>query len=130
MLDTHVLVWWVNGDVDQISDDAIAAITDASQGGKIVLSSITAWEIAMLVSRGRLSLSVDVTTWLEVLQKSETIRFVPIDNEIGVKAVELPGKFHKDPADRLIVATARKLGISIITADEKIRAYPHIRTIW
>lgn len=130
MLDTHVLMWWVNGDSDWITDDATAAIAAASQSGEIVISSISAWEIAMLVSRGRLSLSMDVTAWLAALQQTETIRFVPIDNEIGVKSVELPGAFHKDPADRIIVATARKFGIPIVTADEKIRSYPHIRTIW
>jgi len=54
MLDTHVLMWWVNGDSDRISDDATAAIAAASQSGEIVISSISAWEIAMLVSRGAL----------------------------------------------------------------------------
>ncbi len=91
---------------------------------------MTAWEIAMLVDRGRLTLSMDVTAWLAVVEAIEAVRFVPIDNEIGVKSVELPGEFHRDPADRIIVATARKLGVPIVTADEKIRAYPHVRTIW
>jgi PIN domain nuclease of toxin-antitoxin system len=100
------------------------------QGGEIAISSITAWEIAMLTKRGRLSLSIDVTTWLAAIQQIERVGFVAIDNEIAVNAVELPGEFHKDPADRLIVATARKLGVPIVTADEKITGYPHVRTIW
>ena len=53
-----------------------------------------------------------------------------VDNEIAVKSVELPGEFHKDPADRLIVATARKMAAPLVTADDKIRAYPHVRTLW
>ena len=84
----------------------------------------------MLVKAGRLALSMDVAEWLTVAEEIEAIRFVPVDNEIGVKSTELPGEFHKDPADRIIVATARKLAAPLVTADEKIRAYPHIRTIW
>jgi PIN domain nuclease of toxin-antitoxin system len=56
--------------------------------------------------------------------------FVPVDNEIAVRSVELPGEIHKDPADRMIVATARKLAAPLVTADEKIQNYPHVRTIW
>lgn len=84
----------------------------------------------MLTTRGRLSLSIDVTKWLVAIQQIERVGFVAVDNEIAVNAVELPGEFHKDPADRLIVATARKLGVAVVTADEKIRGYPHVRTIW
>ena len=58
------------------------------------------------------------------------MRFLPVDVEIATKSVELPGEFHKDPADRIIVATARKLAAPLITKDDKIRAYPHVKTIW
>ncbi len=58
------------------------------------------------------------------------MQFIPVDNEIGIEAANLPGEFHKDPADRIIVATGRKFGAPVVTADEKIRAYPHVRTIW
>jgi len=130
LLDTHALIWWLNGDDDWTSADAKAAIAAELQDGEIAISSITAWEIAMLVARGRLSLSIDVTAWLAVAQQIEAVRFIAVNNEIAAQAVELPGEFHKDPADRLIVATARKLAIPIVTADEKIRTYPHVRTIW
>jgi PIN domain nuclease of toxin-antitoxin system len=100
------------------------------RGGKIIVSSITAWEIAMLVSRGRLSLTMDVAAWLSVVEEIEAVAFAPVDNEIGVKAVDLPGECHKDPADRIIVATARRLGAPVVTADDKIRSYPHVKTIW
>ena len=84
----------------------------------------------MLVARQRIALSMDVAEWLKWIETIEGVQFLAVDNEIAVKAVELPGEFHKDPADRVIVATARKLGAALITADEKIRAYPHVRTIW
>ena len=83
----------------------------------------------MLVARGRIVLSMDVEQWLNTVALIERVRFYPVDNEIAVKTTELPGEFHKDPADRMIVATARKLGATLITADEKILAYPHVKTI-
>ena len=73
---------------------------------------------------------MDISAWLSLVEEIGEVRFIPVDNAIAVDAVALPGEFHKDPADRLIVATARKLGAPIVTADEKIRNYAHVRTIW
>ena len=84
----------------------------------------------MRTARGRLSLAIDTSKWFAILGQIEAIKFIPVDTEISIKAVELPGDFHKDPPDRVIVATARKLGLPLVTADEKIRSYPHVRTIW
>lgn len=130
VLDTHVLIWWVSGATDQLSPAAQQAITQEIQDGKIVVSSISAWELAMLVAKDRLALSMDVADWLACVDQIESITFVPVDNTIAVKSTELPGEFHKDPADRIIVATARKVAAPLVTADEKILAYPHVRTIW
>lgn len=84
----------------------------------------------MLVAKGRLALSMDVSEWLTCVGQIESVSFIPVDNIIAVKSTELPGEFHKDPADRIIVATARKVAAPLVTADEKILAYPHVRTIW
>ena len=130
VLDTHTLIWWVTGDTEQLSKAAAEAINEALQGGGILISSISAWEIAMLVAKERIALSMDVEQWLAVVGQIEGVRFVPVDNEIGVKSTELPGEFHKDPADRIIVATARKFAAPLVSADDKIRAYPHVKTIW
>lgn len=130
VLDTHTLLWWAAGDKTQLSRNALEAIEAELDGGHMMISSITAWELAMLVAKERVVLSMDVSEWLSVVGQIEAINFVPVDNEIAVKSTELPGEFHKDPADRMIVATARKLAAPLITADEKIRAYPHVRTIW
>jgi PIN domain nuclease of toxin-antitoxin system len=129
VLDTHALVWWIAGDAT-LSKKAKAAIDKEMAGGDIIISSITAWEIAMLVERDRLFLSMDVGSWLATVAEIEAIRFFPVDVEIAMKSVDLPGEFHKDPADRMIVATARKLAIPLVTKDEKIRAYAHVKTIW
>jgi PIN domain nuclease of toxin-antitoxin system len=130
MLDTHALVWWVSGEQAKLSTAAAAAIATESAGGSIILSSITAWEIAQLVDRGRIELAADLEAWLALVEAIPSLTFIPVDNEIGAKSVTLPGNSHKDPADRIIVATARKYAVPLVTADERIRGYPHLRTIW
>lgn len=84
----------------------------------------------MLVSRGRLELSMDVSNWLNLASEIEGFRFVPVDNLVAVRSVNLPGEFHADPADRMIVALARELGAPLVTADAKIARYPHVKSIW
>ncbi|MCF2134102.1 MULTISPECIES: type II toxin-antitoxin system VapC family toxin [Burkholderiaceae] len=129
VLDTHALVWWANGD-DALSKKAKTTIERELNDGQIVVSAISAWEIAMLVEREKLVLSMDVASWLTTVSAIDAVRFVPVDVEIGLKSVDLPGKFHQDPADRMIVATARKLAVPLVTRDEKIRAYKHVKTVW
>jgi PIN domain nuclease of toxin-antitoxin system len=129
LLDTHSLVWWVNGSND-LSDAAMAAIAAEISSGELCMSSISAWEIALLVAGGRLTLPMPVTEWLARIDEMAPVKSIPVDNDIAVQSVLLPDGFHKDPADRIIVATARKFGAPIITADQKIRGYRHVRTIW
>ena len=131
VIDTHVMVWWVSG-CSPLSTAAGQAIERAldSPGGGVIVSSISAWEVAMLVNKNRLILSMDINRWLEQVDCIAGLCFMPVNNDIGVASTMLPGDFHKDPADRIIVATARVLALPLITADEKIRAYEHVRTIW
>ena len=129
VLDTHVLVWWVSGD-SQLSRAARDAIEAAEQNGEILVSAISAWEVAMLVKAGRLALTVDVVAWLDTVVQVPAVRFVPVDVRISVQSVDLAGEFHKDPADRLIVATAQLHSVPLITADLKIRDYPYVQTLW
>ncbi len=84
----------------------------------------------MLVERGRLLLSMDVDSWLVSVTQIDPMRFLPIDVDVALKSVMLPEEFQKDPADRMIVATACKLVASLVIADEKIHGYPHVSTIW
>lgn len=130
VLDTHTLLWWASGDKPRLSATALRAIEAEMSGGQLVVSSISAWELAMLVAKGRVALSMDVGAWLCVVGQIEAVRFAQVDNEIAVKSTELPGEFHQDPADRIIVATARTLAAPLVTADDEIRAYPHVRTLW
>lgn len=131
MLDTHVLLWWLNGD-SSMSSRARGAIQSEQEDedGLILVSAISAWEIAMLVQKERLTLTMDVEDWLGVAAETERLRFVPLDTELLVQSTRLPGKFHSDPADRMIVALARHLNVPLVTSDQKILAYKHVRTLW
>ncbi len=131
VLDTHALIWWVNDD-EQLSDRARDAIEKeiSSESGQVFISTITAWEIALLVEKGRLTLTMDVKDWIDTVTAIEGVRFVPVDNEVAIQSVRLPGEFHPDPADRMIVALARRLSTALITSDAKIQTYKHVKTIW
>lgn len=129
VLDTHVLIWWASGD-PRLSRPARKAIEAAQRKEEILVSAISAWEVVMLVKTGRLVLTMDAAAWLDVAAQIPFVRFVPIDVRIAVHSVDLPGEFHKGPADRLIVATARAYSAPLVTADMKIRNYPHVHTIW
>lgn len=130
VLDTHTLVWWVNGN-DQLSPRARKAIeTELSEEGEILVSAITAWEIAMLIEKGRLALTMDIDDWLATVESIEGVSFVPVEPDVAVQSVRLPGVFHPDPADRMIVALARHHSAPLVTADAKIQAYQHVKTVW
>jgi len=81
----------------------------------------------MLINKGRLSLSMDLEVWLDLVADIDGLRFIPMDREIAVAATRLPGEFHKDPADRIIVSTARKYSAPVVTGDEKILKYTHVK---
>lgn len=130
VLDTHVLLWWASGQTHQLSAPARQALDAETAAGKILVSAISAWEIAMLVARNRLALAMEVSDWLSTVARIPWVELVPVDRVLGVDSVQLPGKFHRDPADRLIVATARARGCPLVTADQKIRDYPHVRILW
>ena len=83
----------------------------------------------MLVSAGRLALTVDLEDWIMHVERIDSIQFVPLNNRIAMRAVQLPGTLHKDPADRIIIATARESGCVLVTADERVRNYPHVETV-
>lgn len=106
VIDTLVLVWWV-GATGELSKGARKVIENTlSNNSEVLIPSISAWEVAMLVEHEQLVLSMEVESWLEEVSQIDGVRFMPVDNEIGIKSTMLPGQFHRDPADRMIVATA------------------------
>lgn len=130
VLDTHAWVWWAS-DPAQLSTAATAALDEAvGQDRPVYVSTISTWEVAMLVERGRLELALDVGDWVAHAEAVPELEFVPITNHLALRSVTLPGTLHGDPADRLIVATARYLGLPLVTRDRKLHEYPHVETIW
>jgi len=129
LLDTHAWIWWI-GAPDELSPTAREAADRAADEGGLNVSAISAWEAAMLVERGRLSLAMPFDEWLRRCEALPFLHFVPIDHRIAVHSVHLPGDLHGDPADRIIVATALDLGVPLVTRDRKLLAYPHVRTVW
>lgn len=130
VLDTHALIWWVNDDAC-LSQPARKKIEGSlASGERILVSAISAWEIAMLVQRDRIALAMDLDEWLRLVQSLEGVTMVPLTPQVAVQSATLPGEFHKDPADRMIVALAREQGATVVTADEKIQRYPHVRCVW
>lgn len=121
LVDTHVLIWVTNR-IPKLGPHSIN-ILDTSDVGGVLVSAITPWEIAMADKKGRIPLGMDVAQWLDEVLKHPRIALVPLSPSISVESVRLPGDFHGDHADRIIVATARNLGVPLLTADGPILAY-------
>ena len=129
VLDTHTLLWWVN-DPTTLSEPAKDAIDTAVKSKTVHVSCISSWEIALLVERGRLRLALDVRDWLCRCEALPFLTFVAVGNAIAIESVRLPDFPHADPADRIIAATALSLGAALVSKDDKLRNYPHLKTIW
>jgi PIN domain nuclease of toxin-antitoxin system len=137
LLDTHALIWWADGDRQRLSAAALEAIDQEIESARLpggtpglLVSAISCWEVAMLVNRGRLALSLDVERWLALLASYPAVRLLALEPAVAVAATRLPEPFHADPADRFLVAQARALAIPLLSADSKIRSYAHVRSVW
>lgn len=129
LLDTHVWVWWV-GEPERLSARARKAIDEARVTDRVAVSSISVWEVALLVSKGRLQLTLDVDDWIARSEALPFLRFIPVDNHIARRSVSLPPPLHDDPADRIITATAMILDVQLVTKDQRMREYEPVETVW
>jgi PIN domain nuclease of toxin-antitoxin system len=127
LLDTHVWVWWVHGDAKLLP--AAHELIRANEHHGVGVSAISCWEIAKLVQVGRLVLPCSVSEWFRLAVTYPGFELLAITPQIAVESTQLPGEFHKDPADQLIVATARVYSVPLVTADTRIRGYPHVRVL-
>lgn len=122
--DTHARIWWITGDA-RISDRALAAM----QRGGVGVAIITCWEIAFLEARKRIVLDAPIENWWHDVMTIPSIALLPLTMEVAATAARLPDPI-RDPADRLIVATALHQGLPLVTADTKIRNSGLVETIW
>ena len=127
LLDSHVLIWAV-ADSKRLSKAAASAIRRARRGDGLAVSAITAYEVAWQIASGRIQGYGTVET--SVLRFLEGVTVRPITPEIAALAAQFPEDYPRDPADRLIGATARAEGLTLVTRDERIRRSPLLKTVW
>jgi len=127
LLDTHVLIW-ARDDSKQLSRAATSAIRRAGRSDGLAISAISLWELGLLLARGKIQAYGTIDESIRLLINGVTVR--PITAEIAALATHFPSDYSHDPADRLIGATARAEGLTLITRDENIRRSPLLRTVW
>jgi PIN domain nuclease of toxin-antitoxin system len=119
VIDTHVLVWALD-DNDRLGPKARTRIDESET---VLVSAISIWEIALLVKKSRLVLKRDVAGWVKQVLALPHLQLAPLDPAIALGSVDLPGEFHNDPADRIIIATARHHDAPLLTVDRAILDY-------
>jgi PIN domain nuclease of toxin-antitoxin system len=158
LLDTHVLIWWI-ADQSKLSTQAKITIETAAANGKIYISAMTVWEIAMLVKKQRLKLTLDPKTWIQKVLQLPMIECLDLDHRVALRSVLLPNPptinstksaeksesshhpaattnqdqettKHQDPVDRILVATAQAMDIPLVSMDQRIKQYPGVRVVW
>lgn len=130
LLDTHILVWRVNGEDQNLSRKARQALAKYGKRGELQVSSISFFEIANLERRGRLRFKIPLVQWLANVRKLPEYRLEPLTDDIAERAGQFGDSFPGDPADRLIAATALVLAVPLVTYDEKLREAEYLPTIW
>ncbi|MEM7534048.1 MAG: type II toxin-antitoxin system VapC family toxin [Chloroflexota bacterium] len=128
VFDTHTW-WWAISDQASLSTKARQLIAD-TPSGQHCIASISIWEFSMMAKRDRIRLHTTPEEWLRIAIEDANIQVLPLSPEIALESCNLPGEFHKDPADQIIVATARIYNVPLVTKDGKIRKYEHVKTVW
>lgn len=121
LMDTHIWIWWLNGQDDLAENDRRRLDGLAENGTPPFLSAISLWEAQMLFRKGRLKLQMSFASWLAQASDPEVIRLLPLDVSAILALDKLPESFHGDPADRIIFATARAYSIELMTEDKAMR---------
>jgi len=128
VIDTHIWIWAAQGE-DRLSTAQADALKKASEEDALVLSTISLWEVAMLIDRGRIKTKRTAHEWIHAALTIRPIRLANLTPSIACQAFDLPKGFHKDPADRIIAATALDHDVPLVTSDKQIIQHPDITTI-
>jgi PIN domain nuclease of toxin-antitoxin system len=132
LLDTHIWLWYVENDVKRFSRKIEPLVEAAVQRSELLISAISVWEIAVLDNIRRIELSQDVRTWVGRALSFPGVRFKSLSPSIAIESTRLPGTLHRDPADRILIATARFAGAALVTCDERIIEYAkngHVKVV-
>ena len=119
LLDTHILLWWLKED-QRLSQRQRQVLQEADEKNPLLVADITLWEIATLSSLGRINLHLSLRDWLEQAVAPPLVQLLPITPAVAAAVAALPDSFHRDPADRILVATAQVLGATLLTHDRRI----------
>jgi PIN domain nuclease of toxin-antitoxin system len=120
LLDTHFWIWWLTPR-SPLKPAERNALDAAAEAGSVYLAAISLWEAQLLHSKERLQLPLPFSEWLTRATESRVLTVLPLDRDVVIAVDSLPAQFHGDPADRLIVATARTHGMPLATRDRAIR---------
>ena len=130
ILDTHIVLWWLKDEPGKLTKAQSHALNDAGvRGEPAALSVISLWELAMLLERRRVAITESLDEWLGGIESHPLLRVVPLSATIAVESIRLGADFNRDPADQIIVATARCHGLTLVTADERIRKWGKVKVI-
>lgn len=129
VMDTHVWVWW-QMHPKKLSPRVRAILNNPDQYEELLLSAISPWEFSKFLEKKRVGISCDPEEWFRVALEMPKLRLVPLTPTLSYRSTTLPRPFHGDPADQIIVATAREENATMLTKDHLIRQYKHVRTLW
>lgn len=123
LLDTHVWIWVMEGRTVEVPSSVLDAVERAQADGRVWVSAISVWEVGMLEAKGRLTLSRGIREWVRRALGVPGVRLAELSPEVALDSSSLPGTVHGDPADRILIATARHLGAALVTRDRNIITY-------
>lgn len=129
LLDTHVWIWW-NMHPKKLSPKVLNLLSSPTHYECLLLSAISPWEFSKLLEKGRIGISCHPEEWIVEALDMPKLRVVPLTPTIAYRSTSLPQPFHGDPADQIIVATAREENATILTKDKLIRHYNQVRHLW
>jgi PIN domain nuclease of toxin-antitoxin system len=133
LLDTHIWFWAMKGDKHNMAEEFHRNIERWQQEDKAFVSAASVWEIAMMVARERVDLRMSVEHWVDMSTEDGGLIILPLSNRTLIESTRLPGEMHRDPFDRMLVATAREYDLSLVTKDEPLFNYSmggHVRVRW
>jgi PIN domain nuclease of toxin-antitoxin system len=123
LLDTHLWLWYAEGISERLRPASVKKLDEARRSDGLIVSAISVWEIGMHAARGRIRLAVPLRDWVDKALGVPGIRLAPLDAAVAAESTLLPGEPQGDPADRFLIATARLLGVTLATRDERILEY-------